>query len=385
MFLKQFLGASLALALLQGGSAWAATYWVSSNGSDGNSCASVSGERDPSRYRTVTGGLSCISPGDTLKIKNGTYNYIFPKNPIPSGSSPSAKTCIVGESRDAVVFRPTATTQGVIDFGSGRTNICIRNLTINGDLQPDPGVHTGIAQGGSGGHYNWEITDVTIKNMGINNDRGGNGIILEHNGGGHYIARVRLENNGANRVGNGIYWRTKNSIIEHSLIINNSNDGLHMWNPKADNVDNNIVRYNIIVGNGDRGINMASGFNNLFQDNIIRSSLRNRFRRSGNKIYNNTFYGMTSSCIILEDGPLDVRKNIALNCGRTAIRNDSADSTILNNLTSANATDVFVNPQTGDFTLKADIGAGATINTTNATPTTLNTPVTPGNLQAVAK
>jgi parallel beta-helix repeat protein len=179
-----------------------------------------------------------------------------------------------------------------------------------------------------------------------------------------------------------------NSIIEHSVITNNANDGLHMWNPKEDVVDNNIVRYNIIVGNRDRGINMASGVNNLFQDNIIRGSIRNRFRRSGNKIYKNSFYGMTSSCIILEQGSHDVRNNIALNCGGTAIRNDSSGSTILNNITSGKASDIFVNPEAGDFTLKADNGVGATItnvSSTSTTSTAVSPPLTPGNLQAIAK
>jgi hypothetical protein len=112
-----------------------------------------------------------------------------------------------------------------------------------------------------------------------------------------------------------------------------------------------------------------------------------RVRRSGNKIYNNTIYGpYHDGCLRLEDGPHDVRNNILLNCGGSAIGNYSTGSTILNNLTSGKATDVFVNPEAGDFTLKADIGVGATITgTSTTTSTVLNSPATPGSLQAVAQ
>jgi hypothetical protein len=389
MFLRQIVRVSLVLAFLHGGSVWAATYWVSSTGSDGNSCASVSGANDPGRYRTVNGGLSCISPGDTLKIKNGTYNYIFPNNPIPSGSSSSAKTCIVGESRSGVVFRPTSTTRGVIEFSSARDNICIRNLTIDGDRQPDPGVHTGIAQSGAGGHDNWEITDVTIKNMGINNDRGGNGIILDSSGGGHYIARVHLENNGANTYGNGIYWRAANSVIEHSVLIGNANDGVHFNSVGGAPINNNIVRHNIFKNNVVRNVNINDGTGNVVYNNILLGSRRPiENKTSNNKIYNNTVYGAVLNCIRLQGSGHDVRNNIFLNCGGSAISNLSTGSTISNNLTTGKATYIFVSPQTGDFSLKADTGVGATITNVNTTPTAttvLNAPPAPSTLQAVAQ
>src|SRR5207244_4479354 len=53
-------------------------YWVSTTGNNNNSCQSASGTADPSVYkRDLTGpngGISCMAPGDTLKIKGGTYS-----------------------------------------------------------------------------------------------------------------------------------------------------------------------------------------------------------------------------------------------------------------------------------------------------------------------
>jgi hypothetical protein len=345
----------------------------------------------------VSGGLSCISPGDTLKLKNGTYNYSFPTNSIPSGISQTQKTCIVGESPDSVVFRPDSSKSGqVIAFTSARSNLCFRNFTINGDRQSSSGSKTGIAQGGSGGHNNWEIIDITIKNMGLNltnptSSAAGNGIVLDSNGGGHFLGRLVLEDNGTVGFdhGNHIYWRAANSILENSVLRGHSRDGLHMYSASGDGIHNNVIRYNHISGNASRGINIRSGVNNFVHNNIITASaLAIYTRRSGNKIYNNTVYGSSLNCIRLEQGPLDVRNNIFLNCGGSAIRNDSTGSTILNNLTSGKASDIFINPEAGDFRLKAGIGVGATITTVSATSTTstiVSSPSTPGNLQAVAK
>jgi parallel beta-helix repeat protein len=356
----------------------------------------VSGANDPGRYRSVNGGLACMSPGDTLKIKNGIYNYSFPTNPIPSGISQSQKTCIVGESRDGVIFRPDSSKAGIVlFFSSGRTNICFRNMTLDGVKQGTSGTKTGIRQGGPDGiHHNWDITDMTIKNFGINltaptSSAGGNGIALDGGGTGHYLARLLLDNNGTVGFdhGNHIYWRAAKSIIEHSVFTNHSRDGLHMYSKSGSGVDNNIIRYNRISGSASRGINIRSGVNNLVHDNIITNSGTGIYtRRSGNKILNNTVYGSSTTCIRLEEGPLEVRNNIFLNCGRSAIQNYSAGSTIINNLTSGKASDIFINPDVGDFTLKTATGVGATIttvSTASSSTTVVNFPAAPGNLQAV--
>jgi hypothetical protein len=402
MFLQQFIRLSLVLASLQGASVWAATYWVSSTGSDGNSCASVSSENDPGRYRTVTGGLSCISPSDTLKVKNGIYNYSFPNNPIPSGTS-SQKTCIVGESRDGTIFRPDSSKAGIVlSFATGRNNICLRNFTLDGRNQGTTGTVGGIRQGGGGYglHNNWEITDLKIINFGRNLTSstaaaGGNGIVLETGGTGHYLARIHFEDNGqwGSGHGNAIYWRANKSIIEHSYFKRCAHDCLHMTYSSGTHgsaPDDNIVRYNYIdeVGDG-AGINFYTGHRNLANDNVIRKARYGvRARRTYNKIYKNTIYD-AQYCIRLEAGPGHVvEKNILLNCASTPILNQSSGATLSNNLTNGNASALFVNPDAGDFTLKASIDVGATIPNINATPipsAVLNAPPTPGNLQAVAR
>jgi Periplasmic copper-binding protein (NosD) len=372
MFLRQFVRVLLLLGFLQGSAVWAATYWVAPSGSDGNPCTSVSGANDPGRYRTVTGGLSCIAAGDTLKLKNGTYNYSFPNGSFPSGPSPTQKTCIVGESRDGVIFRPDANKLGIVlGFIGARSNICIKNLTLDGVHQGTSGAKAGILQGGSCCHHNYEITDVVIKNFGINlqgivdgGSLNGNGIVLDGNGTGHFLSRITLNNNGTpgTGTGGGIYWRADNSIIEHSTISNGAAYGILMYSSDA-SIDNNIVRYNVFNGNLEENLYISTGVNNVVHNNVSRGSHNGiRARRSSNKIYNNTVYGATT-CIRLQGNSHVVRNNIALNCG-TVIRNESLESTISNNLTSGSASNIFINPAAGDFRLKADspaIDAGTAV------------------------
>jgi parallel beta-helix repeat protein len=270
-------------------------------------------------------------------------------------------------------------------------------MTLDGSNQGTSGSKAGVAQGGkNGGHHNWEITDLVIKNFGVNlqgvvdgGSLNGNGIILDGGGTGHFLARLTLDNNGTpgTGVGGGIYWRANNSLIEHSTITRSANNGILMYSGGG-SVYNNIVRHNQFNANTSRNLYVASGNNTIVHDNVFRGGQDGiRVRQSSNKITNNTVYAGRSSCIRLEGNSHIVQKNIALNCG-TAIRNDSSGSTISNNLISGVASNIFVNPEAGDFTLKADIGVGATITTISASPTSstiVNPPPTPGNLQAIAK
>jgi hypothetical protein len=278
-------------------------------------------------------------------------------------------------------------------FTSGRSNLCFRNFTINGDRQGTTGTKTGIRQGGVDGiHHNWEFTDLKIINIGQNltapdASNAGNGIVLLTRGTGHYLARLHLENNGTwgHEHGNAIYWRANNSVIEHSYIKRSAHDGLHLSSAASDAaIDNNIIRSNHIVDSDGSGINVYTGNNNLVQNNVVwnaRSGIN--IRRNGNQIYNNSVYAASSNCLRLQQGAHVARNNIFLNCGKTPILNQSSGSTLSNNLTSGKASDIFANSEAGDFTLKSDIGAGATI--TNVNTVVLTPPPTPTSLNAVAQ
>src|SRR5262249_43798995 len=68
----------------------AAVYYVSTSGSNTNSCATATNP-GTSAKRNVAAGLACLSAGDTLRIQAGTYTtgddrISNVRNPFPGGS-----------------------------------------------------------------------------------------------------------------------------------------------------------------------------------------------------------------------------------------------------------------------------------------------------------
>src|SRR5262245_55746251 len=95
---------------------WAATYWVSTTGSDSNTCTnSATPPATSAGYKRNIGvnsssGLGCLSSGDTLIIRSGTYSESIygigsPQVQIPSGTA-GAPTTIKPYTGETVTMRP---------------------------------------------------------------------------------------------------------------------------------------------------------------------------------------------------------------------------------------------------------------------------------------
>src|SRR3954464_13791077 len=95
---------------LAGHKAYAATYYVSPSGSNGNSCAQAQSASTPKF--TLNASMSCLSGGDTLLVRGGTYNEAL-SNVIPSGSSWSSKVRIAAYPGETVWMAPTSGTSVV--------------------------------------------------------------------------------------------------------------------------------------------------------------------------------------------------------------------------------------------------------------------------------
>src|SRR5438477_12176503 len=83
-------------------SAWATTYYVAPSGSDGASCASAQNTLTPKQ--TINAGIGCLSGGDTLIVKAGTYNETIPDT-IPSGVA-GAYTTVKSEVKGGAILQP---------------------------------------------------------------------------------------------------------------------------------------------------------------------------------------------------------------------------------------------------------------------------------------
>src|SRR5262252_5990285 len=91
------------------GAAQGATYYTSRSGSDGNSCATAQSTSSPKA--TVNGGISCLSAGDTLLVRGGTYDEQIAS--VPSGTSWNSVVRIAAYPGETVWVKPTANRIGV--------------------------------------------------------------------------------------------------------------------------------------------------------------------------------------------------------------------------------------------------------------------------------
>src|SRR5262245_29168693 len=77
--MKQIIFLALFLSLTA--RAEATYYWVAPTGSNANSCGAVSSGSegtDPGVYKqTITNAATCMNPGDTVIVKDGTYNEVL--------------------------------------------------------------------------------------------------------------------------------------------------------------------------------------------------------------------------------------------------------------------------------------------------------------------
>ena len=61
------------------GSAYCATYYTAKSGSNSNSCAQAQNVSTPKL--TIGAGIGCLSSGETLIVKAGTYNESLDSTP----------------------------------------------------------------------------------------------------------------------------------------------------------------------------------------------------------------------------------------------------------------------------------------------------------------
>src|SRR5262245_6816185 len=81
-----------------------ATFFVATNGSNGNSCASAKSQSTPKQ--TITAGIGCLASGDTLIVGSGTYVEKVNGNSMPNGTS-SAPTVIRAAVQRQAILKPT--------------------------------------------------------------------------------------------------------------------------------------------------------------------------------------------------------------------------------------------------------------------------------------
>jgi parallel beta-helix repeat protein len=284
-------------------------YYVAKTGSDSNSCAQAQSQSTPKL--TINGGLSCLTSGDTLLIKAGTYAEFIDTwgagSNLPSGTSWANPTTIAaypancsrgtlygpGPSCDSVRIRPSQQTGGNIHpLGvKGPISYVIFDGLIFDGTNTDA---THIAR------YDANSDDAAPHHTRIINSELLNSkcIAILASGTNHEWLHNNIHDNGgfldpkwAPQGCHGFYVSSSNNLIDTNNIWAHTGWGVHIY---AGSANNNVVRNNYVHDNEHVGILLGSGTGSVAYNNIIvgqKLGVQLDFGITNPLVYNNTIVG----------------------------------------------------------------------------------------------
>lgn len=341
----------------------ATTYYVSTSGSDSNSCATAqsggaSAKRNPGDPSGApAGGVNCLSAGDTLIIQDGNYTNIGSFfNNIPPGTSESVRTTIKCENARQCTLHPDSLGFYLRDNDD---YITLQDMVIDGDFSiaqpvtfnPTTGVAADFPSHVK--FHNNEVKEVT------------NWLVYDGNGEFNEFTDNYLHDSTGVNAG-GIYGLGRNSIYRGN-VMHNVNIGISLHSsggltPSGNLVErNHIHTCNVSGGNLNAGFNLSGTTTNTIRRNVVRNCVHGIRTSAGlstnatidhNVLYNNSSTGIS----LLQGSGNVVRNNIALSNG-TNITITGGVGTQTDNRTTGTATDLFIDPVNGDFRLKAGSAA----------------------------
>jgi len=255
----------------------AKTIWVAaSGGNNGNSCTAA--QNSTSALATIGAGITCLTSGDTLIVKSGTYAEAI-KDTIPAGTT-GAPTTVKSEVQYGAVIKPFCSGS---PGPTGCNNVLYSNCTIVAMEQSHivfDGFTVDGANSGAGctilidaGGYNTAsnpVTDILVQNNDVvghcpDINSGSNCLGMST---GSFTDHVTIRGNKFHEIGWGAhvncnwsnvvgcfsfnayctYLTFHDSIIENNEMYNCSGYAMQMWSSgSAENpngTDRNIIRNN---------------------------------------------------------------------------------------------------------------------------------------------
>lgn len=310
---------------------WAATYYVSNNGNDGNAGTSSSAP-----WKTVSKVNSrSFSPGDKILFeRGGSWNEQL--KPSSSGSDAGGYiTYGAYGSGNKPKFNGSGIGNLIYD-GSGRDYLIFENL--------DVGFATSAGFYNVNGSTYWYIQDCSIHDVGSLSSESGTGFLNA----GSYITvrRNKFYNNGRHGIS---IWNASSSVqtnilYEFNDIYNFNHTGIDIQaaDGSSGNMNNITIRYNKIhevdawgaPGMYVNGTTSSTVANLRIYGNVIYNLNGSGDDRgivldvysSPVYIYNNTLYNISNQAIALRNGSgtVYVYNNIGMNSGSYNLRVDSS-------------------------------------------------------------
>jgi hypothetical protein len=368
----------------------AATYYVSTAGSDGTSCTNARTISTPKR--TIMDALTCLSAGDTLYVRGGTYQESLLLLGWRGGTQPTSWSnpiTISAYTGEMVIVKPPAGSDFIVGMrgsGPGATDApryqVWNGITFDGSNVSSHGVYI-TAWDGTTNPATAPAHHIRFTNFRITNLAHGQGLLTTWGSDGVELSNCEIDHVwGPTNVPNntqGIYGGGHDMLVENCTIHDNwgyglSNINSNSYGGTAFNVNNHIIRNNRVYSNGlggttGGGINLGEGTGHQVYNNVVYNNKGSGIilgwgdGASGTAIFNNTLYGNTGAGIEIRGGQTatSVRNNVSYSNATDYV--DTGNSTTQgNNLFSTNP--LFVNPSAGDFKLQKDspaINRGATI------------------------
>lgn len=254
------------------------TYYVATNGNDSNPGT----EAQP--FLTVNKGVSVLTPGDTLYVKNGTYAEAL-EDVIPSGTSWSNAVTVAAYPGHSPELKPSGTARVLYFSGGDDSYIVIDGFVLNGE-----NLSSDVVKITTGSNH------IRIKNSEVKNGTNQGIIVTPTNSDYNEFINLNVHDNGTTSGAHGIYIRTANNLIENSNIYSNFYASVKFTNPAK----NNTLRNNTLHDSGTTGVVLGIEttdantyiYNNLIYGNALgfetTTSLDDYY------IYNNTIYDNTT-------------------------------------------------------------------------------------------
>jgi hypothetical protein len=374
--IRVLLSAIISAWILCNGSADAATYYVSPQGSDANSCATATSATDQSAAKqTVSAGVACAFAGDTVYLRGGVYSawddgIRTRATQVRNGTSWTNAITISGYPGETAILRPGSNnTRAVIgldaDGPNGVSNyIIFQDFTIDAvDLrQTFPWNYSACAQTDNSHHIRFQR--IEFKNAIDLVCFGGNGTFIEVlDNKFSYVGTI------GQNTGYPVYFSGQDSVFRGNEFFDNGAYALHLYdsggsgNVSRLQVIGNTFRNNGTSPESPSSCDIAYGYgrDSLIANNVHvggHCALYVGPNTINLKIYNNTVIGASNEPIQLTPWydaaqPPIVRNNLFKDNGNgnAPIDYRDPDAAIISDNFSGDP--LFVNEAAGDYRLAA--------------------------------
>jgi hypothetical protein len=320
-----------------------ATYYVSTSGDDSNSCSAA--QAVGTAKRNPSNGAGCLSPGDTLYIRAGTYNVGLWSGP-PGGNSESQRVTIAG-------YPPDGSRQAILNFfgngngldlGAGQQYITFDNLVIDGSGVTNAVIKlTGTPTSGAH-HINFTNGEIRRGGQGLQDGpTEGNQGILIGGPGSNLVSNMSIHDNGNSVRVHGIYVRAPNNIWEKNDIFGHAGFGIHNYEGSDEQANNNNISRGNRLHRNAVGLLLSYGQNQKAYNNVIYENTAwavQSYAGSGHIFVNNTVYNNAQDAFNIGSD--------AIMCNNITFGNGNNNASGTSNL---NSNPGLANPGAGDVHL----------------------------------